>query len=343
MKTKSFDSPNYGKPGSQILRDFRKVAKSHTKAFLEAKDHVLDLLGSRQNAESGLFREGLLRSFLSRILPSAVAVNSGFIYGFEEVPTSKQLDIIIWHKAAHSPVYDAEQFVIVPPEAVIAVVSVKSKMTLSELRHGLDNLLSIAPLDTTFRSLLLQNGQRLLPPILKCLVFYSQPDATENILPAIKDFFCQVLTERVDLADSVIPPLQNVNPRAHDDPNWDEVRRIYPRLITTIEPGPANYAQGWGPREDEFGQFSYGPGLRRLPYIYRHDTKLTTAFEKLMFQLLSAVYQALRTPGISLVSAWSDLNPRVGARSGDAEELIMNEGVPLLTPDNLANSSKGDG
>jgi hypothetical protein len=330
--------PNYGEPERQILPDFRRVAESHSKTFMESKDHVLHLLGTRQNAESGLFREGLLRGFLERILPSAVAVDSGFIYGFEEVPTSKQLDIIIWHRAAHSLVYDTGQFVIVPPEAVIAVISVKSKMTLPELRHGLDNLLSVAQLDINFRHFLLRNGQSLVPvpPISKFLVFYSQPSSTKNILPTIGKLFNRTLAERPELAKSVVPPLQKVNPTSPFDPYWDEVRRVYPRLITTIEPGLANSVQGWGPPAEILAQSSYGPGMRRLPYMYRHDTKLTTAFEKLIFQLLSSVYRTLRTSGISLVSAWGDFNPKTGVRSGDAEEIVEGDAVPLLDPNNLA-------
>jgi hypothetical protein len=63
---------------------------------METKSHIFDLLGRQQNAESGRFREELLRSFLSKLLSTSVSVDTGFIYGFEQVETSKQLDIIIW-------------------------------------------------------------------------------------------------------------------------------------------------------------------------------------------------------------------------------------------------------
>jgi hypothetical protein len=309
---------------------------------MEAKDHVFDLLGRQQNAESGRFREELLRGFLTKLLPTAVSVDTGFIYGFEEVETSKQLDIIIWYRAAHAPVYDAGQFVIVPPESVIAVISVKSRMTPQELRHGLENLLSVAALDAKFRRSILTRNQRRLPAIAKFLVFYSQPQSTENIFPTIQEFYANVLAQRSDLASVIVPPLQRVDPLKLDYENWEEVRRVYPRLITTIEEGPANYTQGWGPPEDTYGQGVYGPNLRRLPFMYRHDTKITTAFEKLIFRLLEVVFYALESTGLSLLSAWGDLNPATGFRSGDVEETVETEGVPLLNPENLAPLAGGD-
>lgn len=332
-----------GRGNAQILRDFRKVAKSHARTFTEAKDHVFDLLGRQQNAESGRFREELLRSFLAKLLPTAVSVDTGFIYGFEEVETSKQLDIIIWHRAAHAPVYDAGQFVIVPPESVIAVISVKNRMTPLKLRHGLDNLLSVAFLDAKFRRSILTRNQKRMPAIAKFLVFYSQPQCTKNILPTIQEFYADVLAKQSELVRVIVPPLQRIEPLELDYENWEEVRRVYPRLITTIEEGPANYTQGWGPPDDTFGQGTYGPNLRRLPFIYRHETKITTGFEKLMFRLLEAVFHTLESPGLSLLSAWGDLNPATGFRSSDAEETVETEGVPLLNPENLARFEEGDG
>ncbi len=82
----------------QILNDFRRVASAHVEEFLLRKDHVLRLLGPRQNPESGLIRE-----FLRKLLPGSVGVDTGFVYGFEQVGTSDQLDVIIWITAATLP------------------------------------------------------------------------------------------------------------------------------------------------------------------------------------------------------------------------------------------------
>ncbi|EKD37588.1 MAG: hypothetical protein ACD_75C01076G0002 [uncultured bacterium] len=313
--------------------DFRKVASGYAKDFMLAKDRVSDLLGREQNAESGRYREELLRGFLRTLLPTAVAVDTGFIYGFEKVPTSKQLDIIIWHRAAHCPVYDAGQFVIVPPESVIAVVSVKSNMTRKELRGGLDNLLSVAPLDCKLR-------KKPMPSISKFLVFYTRPDPIEWILPAIQTFYAKTLQEQHDLMDALVPPLKQYDPSPPLTQSplevFQEVWRIYPRLITTIDEGSdANYAQWMGPSDGTLGSMTYGPaGLKGLPFMYRHDKRITTAFEKFIFYLLEAVFTTLESPALSLLSAWGDFNPATGCRSGDAREIMEMEGVPLMDYEN---------
>lgn len=331
----------------QVLRDFRKIARSHAKSFMEAKDHIFDLLGNRQNAESGRFREQLLRSFLAKLLPTAVSVDTGFIYGFEEIETSNQLDIIIWHKASHAPVYDTGQFVIVSPESVIAVISVKSGMTNKALREGLNNLLSIAPLDIGFRRNILVKDEKRMRSIAKFLIFYSQPKSTKSILPAIQKFYSENLIKHPDLLDILLPALNKIDPFKYEQEIWEDISRIYPQLITTLDDGPANYYQGMGPPllnlgspEDIIKNTFYSDEIKRLPYMYRHGTKITTAFEKLVFHILQAVYITLESKGLSLLSAWGDLNPATGCRSGDAWELIESEGVPLLDPARLTTTAK---
>jgi hypothetical protein len=194
------------------------VASSHIDAFLWAKDHVLALLGSVQNAESGRFREELLRAFLRRLLPSAVAVDTGFVYGFEQVPTSNQMDIIVWDKASHPIVYDAGTMVIVLPEAVIAVVSVKSRMSTKEIRQGLKKLMSVAPPDAAFRSnVKLPSTDRALPAIAKFLVFYSQAASTNNVLPTVASTLSDLFATRIDLAHPLVDALRCVDPIQRDD------------------------------------------------------------------------------------------------------------------------------
>jgi len=313
------------------LKTFRKVAKSFVEEFLNAKDHVHQLLEGKQRLESGRFREELLRSFLRRILPKSVSVDTGFIYGFEKMENSRQLDIIIWHKDAHSAVYDAGQFVIVPPESVIAVISVKSTMTLSELKGSLENIMSVVPLDYAYRSTYInkRTGQPL-PPISKFIIFYSQPKSLRSILPRIQEYYADFMTQKTEILHPLVEALKKIDPFKGDDPNYIETRRAYPRLITTIEAGKANYVQGWGPPDDIYARNTYGPGMKRLPWMYRHDTKITTALEKFVFLLLSSVAIWLETPAISIISAWGDINPLTGIRIGDVEEIINDEGVPLL-------------
>jgi len=340
----------FGAGGEPILPALRKVARSYVQDFLNAKDHVYDLLGSRQNAESGRFREELFRTFLRRILPSSLAVDTGFIYGFEHIPTSAQMDVIIWHKAAHSAVYDAGSAVIVPPEAVVAVVSIKSKMTLPELANGLQNLMSVGPLDYAFRSNWLMPGSNTpLPAIAKFLVFYSQPDSTKSILPRIGSVVSDAITASAEVSKRVAKAMRKCDPFEGQDPNWEEARRAFPRLIATIEPGESNYIQGWGPSYTPIQEDNpatpriFGPGLRRLPWMYRCESKITTSLEKLMFLLLRSVSATLGVAAVSTLASWGDLEPTTGMRIGDAEELVEDEGVALVDADSLPASQGDDG
>lgn len=332
----------FGRNEHNVLQSFRKVARGHAEAFVAAKDHILHLLGNKQNAESGRFREELIRTFFRKALPSSVAVDTGFIYGFEEVPTSKQLDIILWNRALHSPVYDAGQFVIVSPESVLAVVSVKSKMTLGALAHGLDNLLSIAPLDLQFRrGLVLRSSEKPLPAIMKFLIFYEGPASLQNATQKIGNFFVQELSKNRELTNVLVTALSSVNPF---NPAWEhrqDLLRIFPRMIITLGKSSANFTQGWGPPEDGLAQRTFDPGLKRLPYMYRQSSQLTTGFEKLMFLLLATIYDVLGTPEISLLSAWANVDPKTGVAMVDIEEALLNEGVPLLDPDQSPGTSEG--
>ena len=113
-----------------------------------------------------------------------------------------------------------------PTESVIAVISVKSKMTLKELDHGLDNLLNVVPLDLKFRRFIHPRTEKPIPPIMKFLVFYAQPDSIKPILSRIQKFYANALNSRRDFTEAIIPSLQQINPFEVDLGIWDELRRI---------------------------------------------------------------------------------------------------------------------
>lgn len=115
-----------------------------------------------------------------------------------------------------------------------------------------------------------------------------------------------------------------------------KVERVIPKLIAAIESSEVSLLQGWGPPEDLFGNKLYGPGLRRLPYLYAQENKLTTPLEKVVYYVLASVYAALGTAGWSLVSAWGEFNPTTGFRLGDASEVLEAQGIRLLDPERLA-------
>lgn len=73
--------------------------------------------------------------------------------------------------------------------------------------------------------------------------------------------------------------------------------------------------------------------------MYSQKTELTTTLEKVVYYVLRATYAALGTHGWSLVSAWGEINPALGFRVGDADELQEARAVRLLNPDRLGNGT----
>lgn len=334
---------NLGEEGSQILTRFRTVARSYTALFRAQRDHIRTLLGSEQNYSSGIFREGLLRNFLTTLLPQSVSVDSGFVYGFEQVPNSRQIDILVWDSGRHAVVYRTREFVVLPPEAVIAAISVKTTLNKKDLVDSLENLLSLTPLEIVYRAASDPTSRNpLFRPITKIVVSYRKPSRLSRTLSVVGEFFQEKFAGDQTLAAEMITAFQNFNPICPVQEQIYRVERVIPKLIAAIENDDSSVIRGWGPPEDRLGSNTYGPGLRRLPYMYVQKNDLTTPLEKIVYYVLESVYLALGTPGSSIVSAWGEFNPITGSRLGDAEEIDEGHGVRLLDPDRLASGSGGE-
>ena len=330
------EEPIYDEESRQIVESFRKIAKSHAKLFSIQRDHIHELLDGRHNLSSGIFKEGLLKDFLTTVLPRAVSVDSGFIYGFDAVSNSKQIDVLIWDSMRYSAVYKTNDFVIVPPESVIAAIAVKSKFGKRDIENGLDNLLSISPIEIKFRNWVNKDtGKPMYEPILKIFFSFRDPKTEDSALKAAAQFFVDTFSQNEEFATEMYEALVDFNPIQPNAIDVMRVERIIPKLLISV--GEKNYSliQGWGPPDR--GQKTYGPaGLKRLPYYYSQKNKITTPLEKMMYEILTSVYLSLNTQGWSLVSAWGDFQPVEGARGGDAMELDESKSAPLLDPKKLA-------
>lgn len=332
--------PNYGQDGGQILRNFRTVVKSYGDQFRSQRDHVHHLLGGKHNYASGAFREGLLRGFLTSVLPKSVSVDSGFIYGFDHAPNSKQIDILIWDSAKYSAVFRTGEFVIVSPESVIAAISVKTSLDRNDLIDSLDNLMSVVPLDRSFRrGVFIETNEAIHRPILKLVVSYDGPNNQDTALATIGQFFEERIASDTDLAKELQGVFQAFDPVHPSSEHVIAVDRIFPSLIAAIESKEISFYRGWGPPDDRTASKTYGQGLRRLPYMYAQKSELTTTLEKVVYHVLRATYAALGTHGWSLVSAWGEINPALGFRVGDADEVHEERAVRLLNPERLSSGT----
>jgi hypothetical protein len=97
--------------------------------------------GAAHTGEDGRYVEALLRAYLQRFLPSSLEVFSGFILRpavktgessrerqHDQDAHSRQLDLIVYDSATY-PVYQRfADAAIVPPEGVLAIISVKKSL-----------------------------------------------------------------------------------------------------------------------------------------------------------------------------------------------------------------------
>jgi hypothetical protein len=327
----------YGEDGGQISPNFRKVVGSYVKLFQAQRDHVHTLLGGRHNYSSGTFRENLLRQFLISVLPNSVSVDSGFIYGFDQAQNSKQIDILIWDSGKHSAVFRAGEFVIVPPESVIAAISVKTKFDKQSLIDSLVNLQSVTDLDLAYRQRLLNDkDEDVHLPILKIAVAYEGPSDSATALNTISEHYEALFAKNAKLGQELRNVFQKFDPVRPCERHVNKVDRILPSMVVAIESNEISLMRGWGPPEDQLPTKTYGPGLRRLPYMYAQNSNLTSPLEKLVYQVLRTTYRTLGTNGLSLLAAWGEMHPIVGFRIGDGDELSEGESVRLLNPDHIA-------
>jgi len=106
--------------------------------------------GSSHNGEDGRFVENLLKEYLKRYIPNDLEILTGFILR-PEVKTglkgrerngegdlhSTQLDLIVYD-SAHYPIFQRiNDTVIVPPEGVIAIISVKKTLNDNDIAKEL--------------------------------------------------------------------------------------------------------------------------------------------------------------------------------------------------------------
>lgn len=105
-----------------------------------------DSNSAKNKAEDGRFVESLIRMQLRKFLPKDLEVSSGFIHKpavkvgvnnrsrrMEKDKTSSQLDIIVYNSAKYPVFLKFEDNVIVPPEAVIAIISIKKKLYMKDV------------------------------------------------------------------------------------------------------------------------------------------------------------------------------------------------------------------
>lgn len=85
--------------------------------------------GCRNNTELGGMCEQGVRDLLKDVLPARFGVGYGHISYGDDIPSgTKPLDVIIYDRLNYGPVYSEGDFVVVPPEATLALIEVKATL-----------------------------------------------------------------------------------------------------------------------------------------------------------------------------------------------------------------------
>jgi len=106
------------------------------------KKKVLDVLvDSKQRYTKGILCEDVVRRMMRSILPNDIAVAQGFVY--HSGRKSQQCDVVLYNSARYAPFLSVNDLVVVPVEAVAAVIEVKTYLNQTELRKALECFKSI--------------------------------------------------------------------------------------------------------------------------------------------------------------------------------------------------------
>ncbi len=113
------------------------------------------------NLEDGKYREYLVKRILSKIVPSKYEITNGFVIDSDN-NKSDEMDIIIYDKNYVPPFFD-ETYTVVPIEAVIVVIQVKTTLTWDQFISSIKNLNSIDKLNAKIGGKIISanNGQNL--------------------------------------------------------------------------------------------------------------------------------------------------------------------------------------
>lgn len=165
--------------------------------------------GSAHSGEEGRFIEYLIRDFLNKHLPSQLEAFTGFIHRpatktgnnnrtrrrKENDKHSAQIDIIVFDKSNY-PIFERfQEFVIVPPEGVVGLVSVKKALRTGEIDSELESLFKAVGLCSHTN----QNGENVRGPSTTILSFKNVLSPKSTFDKRVEAIYTRIKKKQVDL------------------------------------------------------------------------------------------------------------------------------------------------
>jgi hypothetical protein len=122
--------------GMDILAHYRSIT-----AELEAlKNRVRNFIGSSHWLTDGEWKEGVLRATVGRQLPDSIQIGHGFVLTNQGLTT--QCDILLY-RSDRPVLFREADLVILTPDALLAIVEVKTKATKDILDKSVSKLTEI--------------------------------------------------------------------------------------------------------------------------------------------------------------------------------------------------------
>lgn len=165
--------------------------------------------GSAHSGEEGRFIEYLIRDFLNKHLPNQLEAFTGFIHRpatktgnhnrtrrRKEVDKhSAQIDIIVFDKANY-PIFERfQEFVIVPPEGVVGLVSIKKALRTGEIDNELENLFKAVALCNHTN----QKGELVRGPSTTIVSFRNELSPKSTFEKRVKSVYKKIRKKQVEL------------------------------------------------------------------------------------------------------------------------------------------------
>jgi len=149
-------------PDPKYLGQLTRYAAMMGDAFAQRLHQLTQLLGTAHPPSIGMYKENLLRHFLSNSLPKRYSAATGFVLfpGIQScpiaddawprtvsVPThelSRQIDILVYNSADFPTLFEDEGFVVVTPQSVRAVIEVKGSLDHKETTRTVEAFVDYA-------------------------------------------------------------------------------------------------------------------------------------------------------------------------------------------------------
>jgi hypothetical protein len=123
--------------------DIAACLKSWSDELNALADRVRGLIGDAHWLSDGHHKEYILREFLRRHVPNHLTVSRGFIRPPDpQIPTSREIDIMISDYSLHPPWFNEGGLVIAPPTAIVGQIQVKTLLGHTEFSDVLNAVLS---------------------------------------------------------------------------------------------------------------------------------------------------------------------------------------------------------